>query len=58
MNQRLNFAKAALEAYKHLSALDQHIGEHIEHSLFELVKCEPRSSMGVRSASTCTAPTH
>ena len=43
MNQRLNFAKSAPELYKHVSALDQHIGEHIEHSLFELVKL--RASM-------------
>lgn len=43
MNQRLNFAKSAPELYQHLSALDQHIGEHIEHSCFELVKL--RASM-------------
>jgi AhpD family alkylhydroperoxidase len=39
----LNFAKAAPEAYAQLAALDRHIGEHIEHSLFELVKL--RASM-------------
>jgi AhpD family alkylhydroperoxidase len=38
MDQRLNFAKSAPELYEHVSALDHHIGEHIEHSLFELVK--------------------
>ncbi len=35
MIQRLNFARAAPELYEHLSALDQHIGEHIEHSLVD-----------------------
>ena len=43
MTQRLNFAKSAPEMYTHLAALDTHIGEHIEHSLFELVKL--RASM-------------
>jgi alkylhydroperoxidase family enzyme len=43
MNQRLNFAEAAPEVFEHLSALDQHIGAHVEHPLLELVKL--RASM-------------
>jgi AhpD family alkylhydroperoxidase len=43
MTQRLNSAKAAPALYQQLSTLDAHIGEHIEHSLFELVKL--RASM-------------
>jgi AhpD family alkylhydroperoxidase len=43
MSQRLSFAKAAPELYKHLSALDAHIGDHIDKPLFELVKL--RASM-------------
>lgn len=38
MSQRLNFAAAAPDLYRQLSALDRHISEHIEHSLYELVK--------------------
>ena len=43
MTQRLNFAKSAPDLYKLVAGLDAHIGDHIEHSLFELVKL--RASM-------------
>jgi AhpD family alkylhydroperoxidase len=43
MTQRLNFAKSAPALYQQLVTLDAHIAEHVEHSLFELVKL--RASM-------------
>src|SRR3954471_418712 len=43
MTQRLNFTRSAPDLYKLVAGLDAHIGEHIDHSLFELVKL--RASM-------------
>ena len=43
MTQRLNYAKSAPDLFKLVSGLDAHIGDHIDHSLFELVKL--RASM-------------
>lgn len=38
VTQRLSFAKSAPELYRHVAALDQHVAEHIDPALYELVK--------------------
>lgn len=43
MTQRLAWAKVAPDLYQQMSALEQHIGAHLEPSLYELVKL--RASM-------------
>jgi AhpD family alkylhydroperoxidase len=43
MTQRLAFAKAAPDLYKHLATLDSHIAGQVDHTLYELVKL--RASM-------------